>query len=627
MRPVRTTVTFSESTFRSKLLHAELREAAFRHQRARLRLSHVHKPEQEAFVTDFSEFVGQTLSIELEDQSIAERDSSGPVVLFAGVLLRSALVYEPGGLQLELEAASGSALLDEVPRTRLFQETTLQGMIDTILGDYQGAALEGTHVELGALAQKPISFAAQWGETDWQFLLRLCSKFGLFLVARNRDLFIHTVNPFEPLAGMDSPIELHLGRDLSSFRLGLRAVNRTVRASSYQHFGEQGLDPGRGEQAEDVRVWLGPSEDTPPASALAQRAASRGGTSPAAGRVVESDDHFSQQEFDAVAARWALARMARMVTGRGESDVLGLGVGALLHIAPGEPRTFEALESDRFLVTSAVHTLHDGVYGVRFQVCAEAAPPLLDPARAGRGGTVRLLSATVAAAHDPSNVGRVRVRLNPFGDDDLTDEIPARCVSEASGEGHGSLNLPEVGDEVLLALEPRSFAAPVVLGSVYNGTSKTLVSNLPGHASVKSSDLTDNNIKYYISKGGTCIIHDTTRGKARLVVATSKVSVVLSEESGVDIHVRGSGAECQVTGTMDGALTLKAKNITLKADQAISFEAGTDIKAEAKSNIKLKANMNYEMEAGMKVVEKSSMMYEVQGGQMMKLQATLININ
>lgn len=642
MRPIRTIVTLSESTLHPKILRMELKEKAFEHQSLHLLLSHVHKPEQENYVADFSSFVGQTIKVEIEDLTVPEDESTGAVTFFEGHLTRASLVYEPGGLQLELEASSGSSKLDGIPKTRIFQDTTLQALLDEILGDYRGSGLDSTNISIGSLGNKKISFAAQWAENDWQFLLRLCRKMGLFLVARNRDLFIHSIDPWQALSGLDRPIDLILGRNLSELRLGLASAGTSVMGSSYQHFSEEGLDPGKGDQAEDVRVWTGPSERSAPTSALAQRVAGQSSGGSAEGLVVETDDHFSQQEFDAITNRWINCRIARMVRGEGQSDALGLGIGSLLHIAPAEALTFDALEGDRFLVTAATHTIEAGVYAIRFQICADGAPPLLDPAATSHEPDSRLLSATVVDATDPSNVGRVRIRFNPFSDEGLTDEIWVRCLTEASGQGHGTLNLPEIGDEVILALDPRSFAAPTVLGSVYSGAGKSLVADLPGYLDIQSSLHADNNIKYYLTKAGTCIAHATVDGAVRLVVATPTVSVTLSEADPASFDVQVDGGACQITGKKDGALAIKAKNITIEADEKITIKSGSamkldggadvDVKAggkmnlEASSDVNIKATQNLKVEA-MQIEEKASMKHEIQGGMNLKMQAVKIDLN
>ncbi len=640
MRPVRTIITLGDSQLGAKVLRLELCEGAFTHQKLLLVLSHVHKPEQEEAIPDFATLVGQSLRVELEDLTIPEDESPGPVLFFEGQVERSALAYEPGELRLEVEAASGSTALDAVPRTRIFQETTLQGLIDELLTEYQGGAIAAVNTHLGSLGNKRISFAAQWGETDWAFLLRLARKLGLFVAARNKDLHIHVADPWEAVSGQDAQIDLALGQNLQRFRLGLANAETGIRGYSYQHFGEGGFAEASGASLEDVRIWTGPGEPPQPTSPLAQKATASSETE---GLAVESDDYFSQQEFDAIVGRWARARIAGMVSGSGEADAIGLGLGSVVFIAPAQTREFAALEGDRFLVTACRHRVVDEDYGIEFAVCADGAPPLQDPTDTRGEPDARVISGIVTDACDPSNAGRVKVRLYPLTNADPSPEIFVRCTVDAAGADHGTLDLPEITDEVILSLDPRGFTAPVMLGSVYNGAHKTLVADLPSQFSITANMQTDNHIKYYRTKAGTLIIHDTSENAARLIIATPNASVVLSEASPASIDIQVGGQACQITAVDDGSLTIKAKNISIEAEQGIKVKSGTqtevqsgaalkvkasgDMEMKSDTNVKLQAGMNYEMKAGMQVKEEASLMYEIKGGVNLKLQAVKIDLN
>jgi uncharacterized protein involved in type VI secretion and phage assembly len=640
MRPVRTVITLGDSPLGAKVLELELTEEAFAHQRLRLLMSHVHKPDQEDAIPDFSTLVGQSLRVELEDLTVPEDESTGSVLFFEGLVEQSALAYEPGELRLEVTATSGSTALDSLPRTKIFQETTLQGLIDELLADYQGDAIAAVNTHLGSLGNKRISFAAQWGETDWAFLLRLARKVGLFVAARNKDLHIHVADSWEAVTGQDSQIDLVLGQNLNRFRVALANADTRIRGYSYQHFGEGGIDEGRADQVEEVRIWTGPSEPPQPSSPLAQKATA---STESEGVYVEPDDYFSQQEFNAIIGRWSRVRIAGMVSGSGESDAIGLGLGSVIFIAPAATREFAVLEGDRFLVTRCHHRVVDEDYSTEFEVCADGAPPLQDPTDTCGEPDARVISGIVTDACDPSNMGRVKVRLYPLNNADPAPEIFVRCTVDAAGEDHGTLDLPEVSDEVILSFDPRGFAAPVMLGSVYNGANKALVANLPSEFSLTTDMQTDNHIKYYRTKAGTLIIHDTSENAARLIIATPNASVILSEASPASIDIQVGGQACQITAVDDGSLTIKAKNISIETEEAIKIKSGTqteiesganlkatasgDIQMKADSNVKVEAGMNYEMKASMQVKEEASVTYEIKGGTNLKMQAVKIDLN
>ena len=73
----------------------------------------------------------------------------------------------------------------------------------------------------------------------------------------------------------------------------------------------------------------------------------------------------------------------------------------------------------------------------------------------------------VSAVKDPKKLGRVRVTYPALSDTFVSTW--ARTVQLGAGPGRGSLILPEVNDEVLVAFGLGDFDEPYVLGGLYNG--------------------------------------------------------------------------------------------------------------------------------------------------------------
>ena len=593
-------------------------------------LSLAHKELPEDLVQDFTGLVGQLVTVDIEDGTIPEDESPESQTLFSGQVSRAELVYVPGALRLEVEAHSGSKGMDGLPRTRLFQDVTLGDLLDTVMEPYRGGALDVVEVNLGALANKQISFAAQWRENDWQFLLRVARKFGLFVLARDRNLYVNGLDPWNGLTGLGDTTDLKLGESLLSFRLGLSDRVAEAQGSSYQYFPQQGL--GGGSSPEETHVWTGPSASPTPGNSLAQIAPDS--ARPPDGNIVEQDDYFSGQEFDAVAGRWGLANINDRVRGRGICDLPGIGLGSLLSLAENDAAGFTPLDGVNLMVTQERHSIIDDVYQLLFGCHADGSPPLLNPQKTGHEPDITLLSATVTDAEDPERIGRICAKILPFGDDLLSDEMWVRCLSDGSGDGHGTVNLPEVGDEVILSLDPRKFAAPLMLGSIYNAANKTILDNLPAHAGMDDGKLANNHAKYYLSKAGTCIIHDTTDGSARLIVATPNTSLILSEESPASFDLQVGGGACQIKGLDDGNLSITAKNITIEAEQELKVKSGTATKIEAGTDLELKGTskvkvdaVNYEMKASATAKSEAGATHDIKGGASLKLTGAIININ
>ncbi len=618
MRPVETTVSFDSPSLETKLLSLDLTGCVFEHQHARLLLSLAHKETPEEFAGGFADLVGQVVTIEIEDGTIPEDESEGPQALFTGLVSRAGLVYTPEAVRLEVEATSGSKGMEGLPRTRIFQDVQLGDLIDTVLEPYQGGALDTIETALGSLANKQLLFAAQWRESDWDFLLRIARKFGLFVMPRGRDLYVSVANPWDGLNGLTTPVELKLGDSLSSFRLGLGDAVANSESNTYQYTQSDQLWSAAGV------VEVGNS--------LAQQASES--NTPPDGNIIELDDYFSAQEFEAVAGRWGQVNVNDQVQGSGICDLPGIRMGNLVSLAATEEISFDPLDGINLFVTRVRHVIVGNAYSLKFHCHADGSPPMLDPQDTGHEPDVTLVSAKVVDTEDSDSMGRVCVKLIPFGEDLLSEEVWVRCLSDGSGEGHGTLNVPEIDDEVILSLDPRKFAPPLMLGSVYNSTRLVDVDAIPGPAGVSSGMLTGNNLKYYLSKAGTAIVHDTTDSASRLIVVTPNVSLILSEESPASFDLQVGDGACQINGLDDGTLTIKAKNIEIEAEQELKVKSGTATKIEAGTDLELKGTskvkvdaVNYEMKASATAKSEAGATLDVKAGAALKLQGAIININ
>lgn len=164
-----------------------------------------------------------------------------------------------------------------------------------------------------------------------------------------------------------------------------------------------------------------------------------------------------------------------------------------------------------------------------------------------------VVEAIVMDALDPEKEGRVKVQF-PWFDDDMVTEW-CRVSQLYAGNGYGSLFVPEVGDEVLVAFVHGDMRMPVVLGGLYNGNDKPssarernkdqkLIRTKGGHELV--FDDTKNTVTLTTS-GGQSLLLDVTAGKVTVTGAT----IVLD---GSSVQVGGSSASVKVGG-LAAALT------------------------------------------------------------------------
>jgi uncharacterized protein involved in type VI secretion and phage assembly len=195
---------------------------------------------------------------------------------------------------------------------------------------------------------------------------------------------------------------------------------------------------------------------------------------------------------------------------------------------------------------------------------------------------------------DPEKLGRVKVKIPILDDQNAMDW--ARMTTLMAGKDRGTLFVPEVGDEVLVAFHMGDIREPIVIGSLWN----TKDSPPPGKDD-------KNNIRKIKSRGGHEIIFDDKDMDGKITVQTKdghklelldKIDTIkLQDNNGQnsltikggtsgEIEIKSGATKIMINNKGDVAIeSLKA--IKLKSTQiAIEATATLDLKASAALNIK-----------------------------------------
>ena len=168
-----------------------------------------------------------------------------------------------------------------------------------------------------------------------------------------------------------------------------------------------------------------------------------------------------------------------------------------------------------------------------------------------------LLPAIVIDNLDPENLGRVQVRVSGDGEG---AERWARLVAPMAGNDRGLWFLPEVGDEVLIALDEGAARDPYVLGGLWSATS-------PPPAVADAG----NDRKRIRSRSGLQITFDDRPGQERLVIDTPSGQVITLDCSPGSIEiVDGNGGSVRLAS--DGIQVNATGKVTIRASQ-IEIEA------------------------------------------------------
>lgn len=166
-----------------------------------------------------------------------------------------------------------------------------------------------------------------------------------------------------------------------------------------------------------------------------------------------------------------------------------------------------------------------------------------------------VVEAVVYDADDPEKEGRVKLQF-PWFDRDMITEWCRVCQFYA-GNGYGAFYVPEVGDEVAVSFVHGDMRMPVVLGCLYNGKDKPVTF----HAADKDE-------KTIRTKAGHQIVLVDTGGSETIRI------IEKSEKNIIEISTQNNGITIESKG---GKLTLKAREIEIHADAALTMDAGADM--------------------------------------------------
>jgi uncharacterized protein involved in type VI secretion and phage assembly len=150
----------------------------------------------------------------------------------------------------------------------------------------------------------------------------------------------------------------------------------------------------------------------------------------------------------------------------------------------------------------------------------------------------------------------------------------------AAGKDRGTVWIPEVGDEVLVAFEKGSIEHPFVLGALFNGkdvppeknddgnNDTKLIKTRSGHQ-VKFFDKAGEEKIEIKTKGGHVLLMDDKAGSAKVEIKDS------SGQNKITIDTTGNSL------TIESGLSLKIKS------QSIDIEAGASMNIKASGTLSI----------------------------------------
>lgn len=195
---------------------------------------------------------------------------------------------------------------------------------------------------------------------------------------------------------------------------------------------------------------------------------------------------------------------------------------------------------------------------------------------------------------DPDNLGRVKLRLPLQESETETDWV--RIATLMAGKEMGSLFLPEVGDEVLVAFHLGEMRQPFVIGMLWNDKNK------PPIPAEKNDE------RKIVSRSGSELMFSDKAGEESFRVKTKKGQIIeftdkdskinIADDSGNNvITIEGASANSITIKSSSTVITLNAKGeVSIESQQAVKIKS-TQVNIEATATMALKAGASLDLKS------------------------------
>jgi len=178
--------------------------------------------------------------------------------------------------------------------------------------------------------------------------------------------------------------------------------------------------------------------------------------------------------------------------------------------------------------------------------------------------------ALVTQNKDDDGLCRVKVRYPWY--EKPRESYWARLAVPMAGKGRGTVMIPEVGDEVLVAFEREDLRFPYVLGALWNGQDKPPLANDDGK---NDKRIIKSRKEHYL------LFDDGEQGVVELahenggIVRFTDDEIVLKDKQGNQLKIANkTGA---MTLQANGQLNIKAATITIEATGTLELKASATL--------------------------------------------------
>lgn len=186
--------------------------------------------------------------------------------------------------------------------------------------------------------------------------------------------------------------------------------------------------------------------------------------------------------------------------------------------------------------------------------------------------------------NDPEKLGRVKVKIPVLDDRNALDW--ARVAMLAAGQDRGTVFIPDVGDEVLVAFLLGDVRQPVVIGALWNSQKKPPASPRNDRAPYKIRSRSGHELMLDDDNSDGKIVL-RTKGGQQLELSDKGSAVQLRNKNGHTITIKGGSNEIEIK--------CGGSKVTLN-NSGVSIESTSSLKVKA-TNISIQANAKLDLRA------------------------------
>lgn len=566
----------------------------------------MHKgPDEEINEAQFSvcgQIIGKDITVTLQTDNIenvslnAESDSIADIE-FKGFIIAASGSRSGSEYNVNVEARSWDALLEDNPNCKSFEEKTLNDIVSDVVDDY------GSHLdtEVDSRFTDTIPYCVQYNETNFQFLQRLARRYGEWLYNDGIQLV------FGNLQKQDSVRLSYPSKDIPSYNVDLKMQHVAFShvASSYNAYDANQKD-GIGEMQKEYNSL---SEQVFQASQ--ERYTKQTLQNLHSGGFANNDGR--ETVLNVSTKTQARGEKASMLTYSGNTYCSKLKLGATLviidnYITNSASNTKSDVDQDEILITELVHYFSsDETYSNHFTGIPSECdyPPYSNSDVYPMATSCR---AKVKDNEDPNGLGRIRVQFDwqaQLEDDMMTPWL--RMAQPYAGGGKGFSFIPEIGEEVMIDFEGGNAERPYVKGTLYNG-----VGDVDGAWVANSNSA--NQVKAIRTRNGHTIeihdegndgyirIYDNEKENYILTFSTDRKLIMLESTGNIELYAKNDiimHAGHDINASADNDIFIAASHdMQRTADNDIREHAGNDRTSNIDRNDSLSVSENQFIKIG-----------------------------